>query len=815
VLQQERNESTPVATVSLTDERADRLLDGLSAAEVAERIRAGATNEDRSRPSRTVADILRTNVFTFFNALLAVLLAAILIFGSPRDALFGFVLFFNMAIGIVQELRAKRTLDKLSLLAAPRARVVRAGVTVDVGVGQVVLDDVVQVLPGDQVVADGEVLAAEGLEIDESLLTGESRPVRKRPGDRLLSGSFCAAGAGHMRATAVGAASYARELAAQARVHRVVSSELRRGTTRILQGIALLMLPAAGLLTATRWPMTHDLHELVPETVGALVGMVPQGLVLLTSIAFVVSVTRLARRQALLEQLPAVEVLARVDTLCLDKTGTLTEPALELECVEVIVGSGRCELASTPHGIGSKPEAAALGALAGLVPAAARNATAMALGDAFAAPAGWSARGSVPFSSARKWSGADFGDHGVWVLGAPDLLLSDGDPVRARAATRAADGARVLLLAQASRLPDAQEAPTGIAPAALVVLAERIRADAAATLAYFREQGVTIKIISGDAPATVGSVARRTGLEVRGDLVDATTLPTGREDLADALETHTVFGRVTPEQKRDMVVALQSRGHVVAMTGDGVNDTLALKAADLGIAMGSGAQAAKAVALLVLLDGRFATLPGVVAEGRRVIANIELVANVFVTKTVYAAILALCSAAFALNYPLLPRHFTLVDGLTIGIPGFFLALAAAAPRYRPGYLRRVLRFTAVTGTITAAATMGAYGWALRVADGSRAQDIAEARMVAVAVLIIVGLWVLGILSRPWTAARVGLLAAMAAAFALVMALPATREFFALPLPPEGAALVVTLASLAAIAAIETGLRLTGWHRDGR
>ena len=378
-------------------------LDGLTAAEVSERAAAGATNEDRSRPSRTVADIVRSNVFTFFNALLAVLLVAILAFGSPRDALFGFVLLLNIAIGIVQQLRAKRTLDRLSLLAAPRARVVRDGVPADVGVGEVVRDDVVELRPGDQVVADGVVLASDGLEVDESLLTGESRPVGKRPGDRLLSGSFCVAGGGRMRATDVGAASYARELAAQAKAHRVVSSDLRRGTDRILAGVTLVMVPVAALLIATRWPMTHDLHALVPETVGALVGMVPQGLVLLTSIAFAVSVTRLARQQALLEQLPAVEVLARVDVLCLDKTGTLTEPALELEYVETVAEEG-ADGVDVPT---------ALAALAALGSPDARNATARALAAAFPGPSAWSPLKAVPFSSDRKWSGGDFGGDGA------------------------------------------------------------------------------------------------------------------------------------------------------------------------------------------------------------------------------------------------------------------------------------------------------------------------------------------------------------------------------------------------------------------
>jgi cation-transporting ATPase E len=776
-------------------------LDGLTAAEVQQRTLAGQTNEDRSRPSRSVGDIIRSNVFTFFNGLLLVLLVAILIFGSPRDALFGFVLVFNVAIGITQELSAKRTLDRVSLLAAPRVRAVRDAAVTEVPMEAVVLDDVLELGPGDQIVADGEVLSSSGLEVDESLLTGESHPVEKAVGDRLLSGSFCAAGAGRMRATSVGAESYARELAAQAKAHRTVSSELRRGTDRILKTITLVMVPMAVLLIATRWPMTHDLHALVPETVAALVGMIPQGLVLLTSVAFVVSVTKLARRGALVEQLPAVEVLARVDVLCVDKTGTLTDSALELQLVETVpVPGGDDALART-----------AFGAIAALEPEHARNATARALAAAFPAPDAWAPTGTAAFSSARKWSGADFGDRGAWVVGAPDVLLVAGDPVRVRASELAAEGARVILLARADALPEADGAPLGLRPEALAILGERIRTDAAETLAYFREQGVTVKVISGDAPETAAWVARRCGLDLLGDPIDAATLPEDVAALAEVLETHTVFGRVRPDQKRAMVAALQHRGHVVAMTGDGVNDTLALKAADLGIAMGSGTPAAKAVALLVLLDSRFAALPGVVAEGRRVIANIERVANLFVTKTVYAALLALAAAVLAISYPLLPRHFTLVDALTIGIPGFFLALAPMAPRYRPGYLGRVLRFTAVTGVAAGAATLGAYAWALRVAGGTPSLGVADARAVAVTVLVLVGLWVLGVLSRPWTPGRIALLVGMAASFAVVLLTPVARDFFALPFVPVGARLAVAVATMGGVAAIEIGLRLTRWR----
>jgi cation-transporting ATPase E len=392
------------------------------------------------------------------------------------------------------------------------------------------------------------------------------------------------------------------------------------------------------------------------------------------------------------------------------------------------------------------------------------------------------------------------------------VLLAEGDAARVRADALARTGARVVLLARAASLPVAGgEAPAGLTPAALVSLEEKVRDDAAATLEYFREQGVTLKVISGDSPTTVASVARRAGLEVLGDPVDAADLPAEPAALADFMEAHTVFGRVKPENKRDMVAALQSRGHVVAMTGDGVNDVLALKTADMGIAMGGGAPAARAVADLVLLDGRFSALPDVLAEGRRVMANVERVANLFVTKTVYAALFALGAGLLSVSYPLLPRHFTFIDALTIGIPGFFLALSPAAPRYRPGMLARILRFTFVCGAVLAAASAAVYAWALASTAAAGPGGIDQARTVVVWTLLCGGLWVLFELSRPLTRGRAAIIAGMAAAAVTVTFVPFAREFFMLPDSPPGATLVIIAAAVAAAAAIEGVLRLAGWR----
>jgi cation-transporting ATPase E len=772
---------------------------GLTSAEVAERVRLGQTNAEGAPTSRSTGEIVRRNVFTFFNGLLLVLLVAILVFGQLRDALFGIVLFLNMAIGIFQELRAKRTLDRLSLIAAPKVRVVRDGAVGDVPVAGVVVDDLIELRAGDQIVADGAVTAASSMEVDESLLTGESRPVYKNPGDRVMSGSFCVAGTGRMVADGVGAASYAQRLAAEAKRFRRVPSELRRSTDLILKTIAVLLVPTAVLLIATRWNMAHgNLGEIVPQTVAALVGMVPNGLVLLTSIALAVSVIRLASRKALIQELPAVEVLARVDVVCLDKTGTITEPEFEVIGLEPFGGADK------------KAVKTALACLAAIEPSEARNATARALAAAYGAPSK-AVTEQVPFSSARKWSGGCVGDGGAWVLGAPDVLLPTGDSRRARATERALAGARVLLVARVAELPGHGEALGPLDPQALVILEERVREDAAATLAYFRDQGVALKVISGDSPATVAAVAARAGLEIVGPPVDAASLPTDRAQLAEFMEAHTVFGRVKPEDKRDMVAALQSRGHVVAMTGDGVNDVLALKSADLGIAMGTGAPAARAVADLVLMDGKFSSLPGVVAEGRRVMANVERVANLFVTKSVYAALLAIGTVIFAVNYPLMPRHFTLIDALTIGIPGFFLALAPAAPRYRPGFLKRVLRFTLVCGGVMTAAGATAYFWGLNHSEALLGGHIAEARTATVWTLLFVGLWVLVELSRPLTRGRSLLVAAMAAAAGVLAFVPFAREFFALPAALPGATLAIVFIVEASVVAIEVGLLAAGWR----
>ena len=751
---------------------------GLSSAQVAERRSRGLTNAGGERTSRSVPEILRANILTRFNLILGVLLAVILIAGEPQDALFGIVLVSNALIGIGQELRAKRTLDRLAVLSAPRVRVIRDGAPYDIAVEELVADDLVDLRAGDQLVADGVVRDSVSLQADESLLTGESEPVDKRAGDQLLSGSFVVAGSGGYQATGVGAEAYARKLAAQARQFTLVRSELMQGINQILRYVTWAIPPVAVVLVVSQLHTHQTAREGATSTVAALVGMVPQGLVLLTSIAFGAAAVTLARRRVLVQQLPAVEGLARVDVVCLDKTGTLTDGTIAFDSLIRLDDQA--------------PADAALGALAD---DQARNATLAAIGQAFPPPLGWARQDVVPFSSALKWSAASFAGHGAWVLGAPEMVLPGSqDGLLSRAADLAASGRRVLALAHADGPLNGQGLPPGLRAVALIMLAERLRSDASDTIAYFAAQGVALKVISGDSPHTVSAVAARAGVPRAGDPIDARDLPEDPGALGALLEERSVIGRVTPHQKESMVKALQARGHTVAMTGDGVNDVLALKLADIGVAMGSGAPATKAVAELVLLDNRFATLPGVVAEGRRVTANIERVANLFITKTVWATLLAVAAGAALMPYPFLPRQLTIIDTLAIGVPAFFLALAPNRRRYVPGFVGRVLRFAGPAGLIIAAATFSAY--ALARAHGL---PLTEQRTAATLVTLILSLCVLALLAMPLTWRRIALLIAALAAFALLFPVPTVRTFYKLELPHGAIGSSLLIAALGAAA----------------
>ncbi|WP_280460860.1 HAD-IC family P-type ATPase [Nocardia carnea] len=750
---------------------------GLTAAEVDRRRRDGLTNDVPDRASRSVRDIVRANVFTRINAILGVLFVLVMATGSVIDGMFGLLIVANSAVGIIQEVRAKRTLDRLAIVGQARPTVRRDGRAEQIAPKDVVLDDLIELGPGDQIVVDGVVAEAELLEIDESLLTGESDDVAKEAGAQVLSGSYVVSGSGAYRATKVGKDAYAAKLAEEASKFTLVNSELRNGIDTILKVITYLLIPAGALSIYNQLVSSGESwRPAVTGMVAALVPMVPEGLVLMTSIAFAVGVVRLGQRKCLVQELPAIEGLARVDVVCADKTGTLTENGMRLAELRMFDDSAGAEAAARQ----------ALAAMAADDPRP--NASVQAIAEALPDTPGWEYTAVAPFSSAKKWSGFSYGEHGDWLLGAPDVLLDPGSADARAAEELGATGLRVLLLARGDRPVDAPDAPGTITPVALVVLEQKVRPDARDTLDYFASQDVSIKVISGDNAVSVGAVASSLDLPGGDHAVDARTLPEDRDELAGVLAQQSTFGRVRPDQKRAMVGALQSRGHTVAMTGDGVNDVLALKDADIGVAMGAGSPATRAVAQIVLLDNKFATLPYVVGEGRRVIGNIERVSNLFLTKTVYSVLLAFLVGAAGvgsqifgydpIGYPFLPRHVTIAAWFTIGIPAFILSLAPNNERARSGFVGRVMRLAIPSGVVIGTATFVAYLIAYAGPEASNEQKM-QAGTTALITLIMIAVWVLAIVARPYNWWKIVLLVVSVVAYLVLFTVPFTREFFAL------------------------------------
>ncbi len=725
---------------------------GLTTAEVDERIRAGQTNRTDARTSRSVGDILRANIFTRFNALIAILATAvILIDQSIFNALFALVVVLNSGIGIFQELRAKRTLDKLAILSAPRAAVIRDGTEREIPIEHIVLGDTIHLRLGDQIAADGDVIESDSLEIDESLLTGESDPIVKKSREKVLSGSIVVAGSGYIVATAVGVDSYSAKISEHAKRFQRAHSELLASTNQLLKWISWMLVVVAPILVWGQLRIdSGNWQEAIIHSVAAIVGMIPEGLVLLTSMAFMLATMTLARRKVLVQQLAAVEGLARVDTLLLDKTGTLTEGNIRFEAVVDVAKNDKKivnQVLATIAARGSSPT---------------NNAIQEALGDARKL----SIEREVPFSSARKWSAISV-DDSAWFFGAPEILFAKNldAEMYGEAKKIAKTGKRVLVLMYADKLPKRRELAENLTPKALVVLSEKIRSDAAETMKYFAGQGVDIKVISGDSPLTVGAVARQVGI-ANDEPFDARKLPDDTKKWPEILRKYAVFGRVQPEQKRQIAKTLQAEGHVVAMTGDGVNDALALKDADIGIAMNSGAGATKAVAELILLDNKFSRMPNVLAEGRRVIANIERVANLFVIKNVYSLVLSLMVTVAGLPYPYLPSQMTVISALTIGAPAFLLALAPNSRRYQPGFLKRVLRFAIPVGIVGAVEMMLNYTIVTHLQVTSE-----QAGTSTSIVIMMIGIWVLVCLARPLRIWKILLIVVVAVAFVGVLWIP--------------------------------------------
>lgn len=743
---------------------------GLSAAQVASRVAAGEVNTQVVAKARSLGSIVKENTLTWFNFLVGSLWIVMLIIAPFQDSLFGFVIVANTAIGIIQEYRASRTLAKLAVVTMAQPVVRRDGIDVAIPASEIVLDDVVVLNTGDQLVVDGIVLTTAGMEIDESLLTGEADPVDKNVGDTAMSGSFVVAGSGTMQATRIGRESFASGLTEQATKFVVTSSELRDAINRFIRFVSYALVPVGGLLLWSQL-VRADLpwRDALRGTIAGIVTMVPEGLVLLTSIAMAVAVVRLAQKKVLVQELPAVETLARVDVICVDKTGTLTLPGMQVrEVVDLRAGDVADDLGAVLGALGASESSP--------------NPTLAAVATAYPAP-GWAVRSSVPFSSARKWSAVSFTDHGTWVLGAPEMVVPGDGASLARAATYADSGARVLLLARAQGEVTA-EALGACDPVALVVIDQQLRPDAAETVRYFLAQGVEVKVISGDNATTVGAIAAQAGIPGADHPVDAQELPPSTAEVAEVMAHSSVFGRVTPAQKQEMVDALHLSGATVAMTGDGVNDVLALKASDLGIAMGSGSGATRAVAQLVLVDSKWSVLPSVVAEGRRVLGNIERVSDVFLTKSFYSMVISLATGIFAIAFPFLPRHLSLISALTIGIPGFFLALMPNTEKFRPGFFRRVVLFALPAGMIAATCSLVSYSIARSVGE-----PVLSAQSAATITLFIVATAVTLQAARPLNLLRIGIVALMVMLFLLVLFIPPVSEFFALSLGPERYSLV--------------------------
>ncbi len=776
---------------------------GLSSADVDARVARGEVNTTDQASSRSVWAIVKANVFTRFNAILGVLFVLVLSTGSLADGVFGGILVFNSAIGIVQEYLAKRKLDQLALLNQPTTHVVRDGELSEIPTAQVVLGDLVELRAGDQVPADGRLHTVSGLEVDESNLTGESDPVPKNDTDEVRSGTTVVAGRGQFVTAAVGAHSYANSIAAEAKTFTKTHSEIQSSVNTLLKYITWVIVLALPLQIWSQIKVygANDWRTVIVRSSGGLVGLVPEGLVLLTSVAFLLAAVNLSRQQVLVQELPAVEGLARVDVVCLDKTGTLTVGDIVYDSCRPVAGrASKAEVESALGALADDPN---------------RNGTLNALAGALPAPDGWDRDSTIAFSSARKWSAASFAGRGSFVLGAPEVLLDAADPLRGEVKEMARTGQRVLMLAHSDAPLAGQVLPAGLRSLALVALTEQVRPDAKDTLDYFASQGVDVKIISGDNPETVGAIARRVGLDVPASrLRDARDLGTDVDSLRAVARETTVFGRVSPEQKRALVHALQADGHVVAMTGDGVNDALAIKDADIGVAMNNGAQATKAVAQIVLLDGKFSHLPAVLAEGRRVINNVERVANLFVAKNVMSLIAIVTAAAFSLPFPFLPRHLTLVSAVTIGIPAFVLALGPNKRRYTPGFLRRVLRFALPAGAISGLVVITSYLLAHQVFDTPDAAQCAGAAQgtvdqavaqlcwqpstAATVALLISSFWILVVLARPFRPRKLALLGVCALIAVGAFTIPLAQEFFQFRAP---AAMVWQSMSVGAVGAL--------------
>jgi P-type E1-E2 ATPase len=769
---------------------------GLSEAEAAQRLREAGTPHEQAT-SRSYLSIAIANTFTVFNAILAGFGAATIVFGNPKDALFLGILVANVAIGTFQEVRAKRALDKLAALVVAKATVVRDGEPRQVPVDEVVVGDLVRIGNGDQIAADGDLVRADGLALDESELTGESEPVVRRIGDPVLSGSFAVEGEGDFEATAVGAASHAAQLTATARAFRHPRSPLEKAMDRLLIVMVGMMAPLGIALAISLAIRNVGQADAVQTLTAGIVNIVPEGLILLVSLTAAVTAAKMARHGILAQQLNAIESLASVTVMCTDKTGTLTEASLRVVELIPAAGVGEDDLADT------------FGTYAASAPT--RNTTLEAIHAAgLGGGTAHEPTATIPFSSRRRWSALELGQQRL-VLGAPEALIGDDSPLSQRAAEEAAAGRRVLALASYdAQLPEPGpevELTAPLQPLGVVVLAEELRASAAETIAFFARENVALKVLSGDNPATVGAIARDLGIEASGPALDGRALPEDDAELLAAVLAAPAIGRISPEDKARVVRVLSEGGEYVGMLGDGVNDVPALKEARLAIAQGSGTQMARSVSDLVLVSGEFGEVPPMVGEGRQILRNIQRVARLFVSKAIFTAFLVLVIAIPSGVFPMLPRQFTLTSTFTIGIPAFLLALAPSSGPWRPeGFLRAIARFSIPAGLATGIGILVTYLLARHALNC----DLTQARSATAATVVVSGLAIVFALEdQPGTRRLVvgALCAAMALLFFGACAIPAAREFFEIASPTGGMIGAWLIGSAVAVVLLAAALRI--------
>ncbi|MBR6726392.1 MAG: HAD-IC family P-type ATPase [Clostridia bacterium] len=750
---------------------------GLNDEQVLDRIINGHSNIPVESPSKTVGQIIASNVFTYFNLIFFVLAILMIVASSYNDLMFMPVVLVNILIGVVQEINAKRTLDKLQLLNTPVARVVRNGEEIETNVENLVIDDIAVLGPGDQLSADAVVVSGK-VSVNESLVTGESDEIFKKEGDSLLSGSFVVSGKCRARITCVGHDSFVARLTLDAKKTKKRKKKgMMLALSRLIMVIGILIIPiGAALFLSQMYRLGMAWDESLVKMAGALIGMIPEGLYLLTSIALAVSVIRLAKKRTLVHELGCIEMLARVDVLCLDKTGTITENEMQVDNFYPI-GDDRDKTEQIISDVVSSLNA--------------DNNTMIALKERFTHDVSRRVKNTVPFSSVCKFSAVNFENGESYLLGAPEFVLSDGyESHKERIEALASAGARVLALALSDSEVKNGERAKNVTLKALITLSNPIRADAAETFSYFAEQGVEIKVISGDNPITVASAAKKAGIANCGKYVDVSVL--SDSELYDAAGEYTVFGRVSPEQKKKLILCLKKQGHTVAMTGDGVNDVLALKEADCSIAMASGSDVASQVSHIVLLDSNFASMPSVVSEGRRVINNIERSASLFLVKNIFSFVMAWITILAALEYPLEPSQLTLVNAFTIGIPSFVLALEANKSRVRGKFIRNILFRAAPAGLTNVILILTASLFARFFTEFSAS----ELSTVSVILMATVGFMMLWRVSMPFNLIRGTLFGAMVAGFAGTFVLLGQPLFSVSPLSREGLLVLAVLMALA-------------------